>query len=74
METRFSNNFKTKNVMKLTKAILKSSYRVLQITFKWKMLKRFVLLLRAVELRATFDIQIDISLAIVWGKLQNCTL
>ena len=36
MKKRFSNTFKTTNVTKLTKAILKSFYRVLQITSKWK--------------------------------------
>ena len=39
METRLSNILNTKNVTKLTKAIVESSYRVLQITSKWKVLK-----------------------------------
>ena len=34
METRLSNIFKTTNVTNFTKAIRKSSYRVLQVTFK----------------------------------------
>ena len=34
MEMRLSNIFKTTNVPKLTKAILESSYRVLQVTYK----------------------------------------
>ena len=40
METRLSNIFKTTNVTNFTKAILKSSYRVLEVTFKWKTLKQ----------------------------------
>ena len=31
------------------------------------------LFLRAVEFWPTFDIQIDITLAVFWEKLQNCT-
>ena len=68
METRLFNIFKTANVTKLTKAILESSYRVLQVTSRWKTLKQPVYFLRAVEFWSTFDIQIDITLAIV--KLQ----
>ena len=34
METRLSNIFKTANIKKLTKVILESSYRVLQVTSK----------------------------------------
>ena len=34
METRLTNIFKTRNVSKLTKTILESSYRVLQVTSK----------------------------------------
>ena len=71
METRLFNIFKTANVTKLTKAILESSYRVLQVTSKWKTLKQPVYFLRAIEFWSTFDIQIDITLAIVWEKLQN---
>ena len=40
MDTRLSNIFKTTNVTNFTKAILKSSYRVLEVTFKWKTLKQ----------------------------------
>ena len=36
MEKRLSNIFKTTNVTKFTKAILKSSYRVLQVKSKYK--------------------------------------
>ena len=40
METRLSNIFKTTNVTYLTKVILERSYKVLQVTSKWKTLKR----------------------------------
>ena len=60
METRLSNIFKTTNVTNFTKAILKSSYRVLQVTSKWKTLKQPVYVLKTVEFCSTFDIQIDI--------------
>ena len=61
---RLSKIFKTTNVTKLTKAIQESSYRALQVTFKWKALEQPVYILRAVEFWPTFDIQIDITLAI----------
>ena len=64
METRLFNPFKTINVTKLTKVIQENSYRVLQVTSKWKTLKQPVYLLKAVEFWSTFDIQIDITLAI----------
>ena len=70
METRLSNIFKTTNATNLTKVILESSYRVLQVTSKWKTLKQPVYFLKAVELCPTFDIQIDITLAIFPEKLQ----
>ena len=73
METRLSNIFKTTNVTKLTKVILESSYRVLQVTSKWKTLKQPVYVLKGVEFWPTFAIQIDITLAIFWEKLQNHT-
>ena len=57
----------------MNKAILKSSYRILQVTCKWKTLKKPVYL-RAIEFWPTFDIQISITLAIFWKKLQNCTI
>ena len=40
MENRFSDIFKTTNVTKLIKGILKSSYRILQVTSKCKTLKQ----------------------------------
>ena len=61
--------FYTANVTKLTKVILESTYRVLQV--KSKTLKQPVYFLRAVEFWPTFDIQIDITLVIFWEKLQN---
>ena len=65
METRLSNIFKIKNVKNLTIFILESSYRLLQITFKWKTLKQPFYFLRAAEFCPTFDIEIDINLAIL---------
>ena len=73
MEMRLSNIFKTTNVTNLTKIIQESSYRVLQVTFKWKTLKQPVYFLKTGEFGPTFDIQIDITLAIFRGKLQNHT-
>ena len=73
MEPSLSNIFKTTNVTNLTKVILESSYRVLQVTCKWKALKQLICFLKAVEFYPTFDIQIDIILAIFWQKLQNHT-
>ena len=64
METGLCNTLKIANVTKLTEAILKSSYRVLQVTSKWKTLKKPAYLLKNVEFCSTFDIQIDITLAI----------
>ena len=69
MKTRLSNIFKT--VTKLTKVILESSYKVLQVTSKWKTLKQPIYFLKAVELWPTFNIQIDITLTIFWENLQN---
>ena len=57
METRFSNIFKTTNVANFTKVILKSSYRLLQVTPKWKTPKQFTYFLQVVEFRSTFDIR-----------------
>ena len=74
MEIRLSNIFKTTNVTKLTEAILKSSYIVLQVpSSRWKTLKQPVCFLKAVEFCSTFNIQIDINLAIFREKLQNYT-
>ena len=73
VETRLSNIFKTTKVTKLTEAIPESSYRALQVTFKWKALERPVYNLMAVEFWPTFDIQIDMTLAISWQKLHNYT-
>ena len=73
METRLSNIFKTTNVTNLTKVIQQSSYRVLQVTSKWKTLKQPVYFLKAVELWPTFDIQVDITLTVFREKLQKHT-
>ena len=73
METRLSNIFKTTNVKNLTKVIQQSSYRVLQVTSKWKTLKQPVYFLKVVELWPTFDIQVDITMAVFREKLQKRT-
>ena len=73
METRLPNIFKTTNVTNLTKVIQQNSYRVLQVTSKWKTLKLLVYFLKAAEFWPTFDIQVDITLAIFRKKLQNHT-
>ena len=73
METRLSNFLKTTTVTKLTKAILESSYRARQVKSKWKLLMQTGYFLRVVEFWPTFDMEIDISLAILWEKLQNYT-
>ena len=73
METRLSNIFKTTNVANLEKVIQESPYRVLQVTSKSKTLKQPIYFLKAVEFCPTFDIQIDITLAIFREKLQNHT-
>ena len=54
METRLSNIFKTTNATNFNKAILKTSYRVVQVTFKQKTLKQPAYLLKAVQLCFTF--------------------
>ena len=73
METRLSNIFKTANVANLIKVIQQNSYRVLQVTSKWKTLKQPVYFLKAIEFWPTFYIHVDITLAIFWEKLQNHT-
>ena len=73
METTLSNIFQTTNVTSLTNVIQKSSYRVLQVASKSKQLKQPVYFLKAVEFWPTFDIQVDITLAVFWEKLQNHT-
>ena len=71
MKTRLSNIFQSTNVTNLTKIILESSYIVLQVTSKWKILKQLVYFLKAVEFCPTFDIEIDITLVIFLERLQN---
>ena len=71
MEARLSNIFKTTSVTNLTRVIQQNSYRVLQVISKWKTLKQPVYFLKAVEVWPTFDIHVDITLAIFREKLQN---
>ena len=73
METRLSNIFKTANVTNLIKVIQQNSYRVLQVTSKWKTLKQPVYFLKAIEFWPTSYIHVDIKLAIFREKLQNHT-
>ena len=73
METRLSNIFRTTNVTNLTNVIQQNSYRVLRVISKWNTLKKPVYFLKAVEFWSDFDIQVDITLAIFWEKLQNYT-
>ena len=61
MEIRLTNILNTTKVMKLAKAILETSYTVLQVTSKWKTLNQSIDLLRAVKFWATFDIQMNIT-------------
>ena len=65
------NIFKATNVMKLTIAVLECSYRIPQVTFKWKKLKQPFYFLRAAEFWPTFDIQIDITLPKFWENVHN---
>ena len=72
MEKRF-NIFKRTNVKRMTKTIKKSSYRVVQVTSKWKTLQQPVYFLRTDEFWSTFDIHIGVTLGIFRKKLQNYT-
>ena len=67
-----SNMFKT-TTSQIWQRSFKKSYRVLQVTSKSKTQKQSVYFLKAVEFCPTFDIQIDITLAIFREKLQNHT-
>ena len=71
METRLFNIFKSTNITNLAKVIQETPYIILQVTLKWKTLKQFCS--KAVEFCPTFDIQIDIFLAIFRERLQNYT-
>ena len=73
METRLLNIYKTEKATSLTKVILESFYRILQVTFKWKTLTQPVYFLKTVEFCSSFDVQIYITLAIFREKLQNHT-
>ena len=46
---------------------------ILPVTSKWKTLKQPVYFLKAIEFWPTFDIRVDITLAISQEKLQNHT-
>ena len=74
METRLSNIFQITNVTNLTKVFQRNSFRVLQVTSKWKTLKQPVYFLKAVEFWPTFDFHVNITLAIFREKLQIHTL
>ena len=69
MEERLSNIFKITKVMEWSKVILKISYRLLQVTLKWKALKKPVYFLNSFEFRYTFYIKSGITVAIFWEKL-----
>ena len=73
MEKKLANIFKTTKVTRFIKFLPESSYIVLQVKSKSKTLKQPVYFLRAVEFWPTFDIQIEITLAIFWDKSQNHT-
>ena len=45
----------------------------MQVKSKWKTLKQPAYFLSRVKFWPIFDIQIDITLAIFWNKLQNHT-
>ena len=64
-----SVSVKTTNVTKWTKVIQESSYRVVQVTFKWKILKQLLYFLKAVKFRPTFDIQIDITFDYIFENI-----
>ena len=73
MEARLPNIFKHTNVKNLIKVIQESSYRVLQVTFKWKTLKQRIYFLKTDEFWPTFDIQVVITLALFRETLENHT-
>ena len=74
MEKRLSYIFRTKNIMKLTKTIVKSFYWVVQVTSNLKTLKEPVYCLRVVKFWPTSDIQISITLAIFWECCETALL
>ena len=71
METRLHNIFKSENVTNLTILILESSYKVLLEVVLFVTLKRSAHFLLAVEFLATFNLQIDIILAIFCEMLRK---
>ena len=73
METRLYRIFKSKKATNWTKSILESSYKFLLGTILFVTLKRPVHFLWAIEFLATFNLKIDITMALFLGKLQNNT-
>ena len=73
METRLYHIFKSKKATNWTKSILESSYKFLLGTILFVTLKRPVYFLWAIEFLATFNLKIDITMALFLGKLQNNT-
>ena len=65
MKTRLCNIFKSENAAKLTKPNIESSHRVLLDKILFVTIKRPVHFLWAVEFLTTFNLQIDINLAIL---------
>ena len=73
METRLSNILKTKNATKFIKTILESTYKVVLGTYNLAAPTQPAFLLKTVEFKATFDIEIVITFAISWKKLRSYT-
>ena len=71
IEMRLFNIFKNTKVMKLTKVILENSFRVLQVTSKWKTLKQLVYFLKTFGVLLTF--KLTYILTKFWEMLQNHT-
>ena len=69
MEKRLPNIFKTTNVTKLTKAILKRTCRVLQVTCKWKTRKQPVCFFKGCW--PTFDIKLAYTFGYILGKVSK---
>ena len=64
METRLSNILKTKNATKFIKTILESTYKVVLGTYNLAAPTQPAFLLKTVEFKATFDIEIVITFGI----------
>ena len=70
--TKLSKIFITTKVTTLIKFIPETSKNFLQDTYKPFIIKQPVYFSRAFELWATFEIQIDITLTIIWKILGKC--